>query len=55
MRPARIEGTVGQYDIIHVCETCGFEKRNRVSNTDDFEAVLKIVDAHALAAATHIA
>jgi hypothetical protein len=47
MKPVRIEGTVGQYDIIYVCEKCGFEKRNRVSNNDNFETVIAIVDSHA--------
>lgn len=43
MRPVRIEGTQGNYSVVHKCEWCGLEKRNKVSEKDDFDQVLKII------------
>ncbi len=32
----------GEYVLIHRCQKCGFERRNKVSKDDDFEAILQI-------------
>lgn len=48
MKPVRIEGSSGskgvsEYMIVHVCEGCGYERRNRVRPEDNFDAVLKVI------------
>lgn len=42
MRPVRAETKKGEYDIIHKCVKCGYEKRNKMSPKDNFEEILKI-------------
>lgn len=45
MKPVSVEGIVGKYDLIFVCETCGHTKKNKVSDRDNFTAVLQIANA----------
>ncbi len=42
MRPARVELRGGETYITHVCETCFYEKRNRMSPEDDPDAVVQL-------------
>jgi hypothetical protein len=43
MPPIALEGATGSgYVILHKCEKCGFERRNKVNETDDEEAVLAL-------------
>ncbi|MFA5777121.1 MAG: RNHCP domain-containing protein [Parcubacteria group bacterium] len=44
MKPARIEkGNRGkEYIIVHQCIKCGYEKRNKTSEKDNFEEIIKI-------------
>lgn len=42
MRPAALFQKNSTWQVIHVCETCGQEKRNRLAPDDRFETVLKI-------------
>ncbi len=44
MEPAGLEGSSPEYAIVHVCESCGFSRRNRVQDSDDRNAVLKIAE-----------
>jgi rubrerythrin len=52
MRPIRVEGSSSaardgkEYSIIHVCEKCGHEKKNRVAPDDDFNVLAKISAAY---------
>ncbi len=39
MRPTSIEGKMGEWVIVHTCEKCGYQKRNRVAEGDDMESV----------------
>ena len=53
MKPVRVEGNssvkgVEGYMIVHVCEKCGHERRNRVEKNDDFDAVIALAKAAAL-------
>ena len=53
MKPVRVEGGssvkgVEGYMIVHVCEICGHERRNRVEKNDDFDAVIALAKAAAL-------
>lgn len=42
MEPVDVEIKGGEYVILHHCVLCGFEKRNRASMTDNFEAILQL-------------
>jgi ribosomal protein L37E len=43
MEPVGIELKRGEYIIVHRCISCGFEKRNKMSEDDNFNTVLKIL------------
>lgn len=45
MQPVRVETERGEHMLVHRCIKCGYEKRNRVSPEDDFNAVLAISKA----------
>jgi hypothetical protein len=42
MKPIRIENKKMEWVIIHECETCKYQKRNKVSAGDDIDVVAKI-------------
>lgn len=42
MRPVRVETEHGEQVLVHVCQTCGAEKRNKVASDDNFDAVLAV-------------
>ncbi|HBB38121.1 MAG TPA: hypothetical protein DEP63_00180 [Candidatus Magasanikbacteria bacterium] len=42
MEPVEVGTKNGEYIILHRCTTCGFEKRNRASKDDSFDAIVKI-------------
>lgn len=42
MRPVRVELKGGDIGIVHVCEICSHEKRNRISPEDNQETVFRI-------------
>ena len=42
MRPIAVEVTSGRYVLLYRCQTCGMEKRNKLGDADNFEAVLEI-------------
>lgn len=42
MKPAKIEMKSGDYIIVHECQKCGHNKRNKINKEDDFDAVIKI-------------
>ncbi len=41
MGPIRIEGKMGEWVIVHKCERCGYEKRNKVAKEDDMGVLIK--------------
>lgn len=43
MRPITIERQKGEWVILHRCETCGHEKRNKTSPDDDMNVAAAIV------------
>lgn len=45
MKPVGIEGTVAGYSLLYKCEKCDFQNKNKVSDKDNFEEVLKIARA----------
>lgn len=47
MEPLRIEGTTPHYIIVHRCTKCGFERRNKVQDRDNPEAIVEIVRTNA--------
>ncbi|MFA6315015.1 MAG: RNHCP domain-containing protein [Candidatus Paceibacterota bacterium] len=42
MDPVAIESKNGEYIIVHRCIKCGYEKRNKKSEQDDFDIILQI-------------
>ena len=42
MEPVDLEIKDGKYVLVHKCQKCGFIRRNKVCDEDDFEAVLKL-------------
>lgn len=45
MKPIAVEGTSPYYDIVHRCEKCGYQKRNKINPADNFMMVLAIASA----------
>lgn len=44
MRPVALEGSSPLYVIVHRCERCGSQRRNKVQREDDAAAVLALAD-----------
>lgn len=42
MEPIDLELKDGKYIIVHRCQKCGFIRRNKVCDADDFSAVIKL-------------
>jgi rubrerythrin len=42
MEPIDIEQKKGEFVILHKCKKCGFERKNRVNENDDYSIILKI-------------
>lgn len=42
MTPVRVEMKGQEYILLQKCEKCGFERKNKVSPTDDFDAILAL-------------
>lgn len=42
MEPVDLELKDGKYIVIHRCQKCGFIRRNRICDNDNFEAVLAL-------------
>jgi len=47
MKPVAVEVKGDQYILLHKCEKCGFERKNKVGEGDSFETVLKISSKNA--------
>ena len=46
MEPMRVEGTSSQYEIVHRCVRCGYEKRNMSAPDDDNKALVAVAKSH---------
>jgi len=42
MEPVGVETKANQYVILHKCQRCGNKTRNKTSENDNFEAILKL-------------
>ena len=42
MRPIELDGSQGNFRILHKCELCGLERWNRNAQDDDFETLLAL-------------
>lgn len=42
MEPVGVELKSGEYAILHRCISCGFEKWNKASKDDNFDAILQL-------------
>ena len=46
MEPIGIVKNGMEFSIIHKCQKCGLEKKNKASKKDDFQEILKVVTRH---------
>jgi hypothetical protein len=42
MKPISVIKTKGDFSIIHQCEKCGFEKKNKLAPEDNFDEVVRL-------------
>jgi len=42
MKPIFVEENGGEWPIVHKCQKCGIEKRNKISKEDNFDEVIRI-------------
>lgn len=42
MLPKELNQRGGEYSIIHKCQSCGLLKKNKISENDDFDNLIKI-------------
>lgn len=42
MKPTSTEGKEGEWVIVHTCEKCGYQKRNKVAKEDEMESVFAV-------------
>lgn len=47
MKPIGVGMKKGGYIIIHRCKKCGYEKRNKTTENDDFQKILEITRKNA--------
>lgn len=45
MKPTQIETKGKDWVILHVCEKCGFQRKNKVVDNDDREAIIQLAKA----------
>ena len=43
MEPMRIEKKSTELIIVHKCQKCGFERKNKTSQVDNFDAIIAIM------------
>lgn len=43
MKPVSIEGSTNKYTILHRCDVCGYEKRNKAAENDNIDAILSVI------------
>lgn len=42
MKPTSIEGKEGEWVIVHTCEKCRYQKRNKIAEGDEMESVFEV-------------
>lgn len=42
MKPKSIDLKAGEYVLVHQCQACGFERRNKIVKEDNFNTILEI-------------
>ncbi len=47
MKPVSVEAKEGEYVITHRCIKCGYEKRNKTAEDDNFEEVIRLAKNYA--------
>ncbi len=48
MEPVALEGSSPDYDIVHVCKSCGMRRKNLASTSDDAAALVLVAKRSAL-------
>ncbi|MGI5827409.1 MAG: RNHCP domain-containing protein [Patescibacteria group bacterium] len=44
MEPVGIDSKRGEFTVIHSCIRCGWKKRNKTNENDDFDKIIKIMN-----------
>lgn len=42
MEPVGVEVRGGEYTLLHRCQKCGFERKNKSAQVDDFDAIVAL-------------
>lgn len=42
MKPIELQQKNGEFVILHKCQKCGFERRNRVNEKDNINSIIKL-------------
>ena len=42
MKPVELQQKNGEFVILHRCEKCGFERRNKINDCDNKDSILKL-------------
>lgn len=42
MEPISVEEKGGEYSIVHRCQKCGYQKKNKAAKEDDFGEIIKL-------------
>jgi hypothetical protein len=42
MKPTKVELDHGEYTITHRCESCGALKKNKATNSDNFDIIVEL-------------
>ena len=42
MKPVEILQKNGEFVILHKCQKCGFERKNKVNENDDYKKIIEI-------------
>jgi DNA-directed RNA polymerase subunit M/transcription elongation factor TFIIS len=42
MKPVSAEESGGEWSLVHKCQKCGKEQKNKISPSDDFDEIIKI-------------
>jgi hypothetical protein len=44
MEPIDVENKNGEFSVLHKCQKCGTQKKNKMAPEDNFSAVLRIIE-----------
>ncbi len=48
MEPVEFSSSSGEGKVLHRCFSCGFQKKNKIADNDNFAALIKVAEKRAL-------